>query len=185
MAASLSRKEAEPMPVHSPHTIKAGTTSKLLLVYARDRQGGSEGKTGLTATTPGATAGYIREGEAASSVDLVAGQVGRWSPGGFAEVDPDLVPGVYQLGMPDEALGSGSTHVLVILRFPGAAVDPVDIELVAYDPQDEGCIGMAQLQDKKRHEFLRRALPRMTEQELALGAQVEEQLTARLEGERR
>jgi hypothetical protein len=173
------------MPVHSPHTIKAGTTSKLLLMYARDEREGAKGKTGLTADTPGAVAGYIREGEGSSRMDLVSGQVGRWNPGGFAEVDPDLVPGVYQFGLPDQALAPGSTHVLVVLRFPGATVDPVEIELVAYDPQDVGCIGMAQLQDRKRHEFLRRALPRMTEQELALGAEVEGQLTARLEGGQR
>ena len=173
------------MPVHSPHTVKAGTMSKLLLMYARDERDGSKGRTGFGPDSPGATAGYVREGEGASRMDLVAGQVGRWSPGGLAEVDPDLVPGVYQLGLPDDALAPGSTHVLVVLRFPGATVDPVDIELVAYDPQDEGCIGMAQLQDRKRHEFLRRALPRMTEQELVLGAEVEGQLTSRLEGERR
>jgi hypothetical protein len=186
MSAFHSWKEAgRAVPVHSPHTIKAGTTSKLLLMYARDGRAGQEGRTGLGAETPGAAAAYVREGEGASRMDLVAGEVGRWAPGGFAEVDPDLVPGVYQLGLPDEAVAPGSTHVLVVVRFPDAVVDPVDIELVAYDPQDELCIGMAQLQDRKRHEFLRRALPRMTEQELALGADVEGQLTARIEGEGR
>jgi hypothetical protein len=171
------------MPVHSAHTIQAGTTGRFLLVYARDSSEESRGKTGLTHDGPGSTAAYVREGDGASPLPLRPGEVGTWAPGGFVEVDADLVPGVYQLGLPDDALAPGSTHVLVLLRSEGATVDPVDIELVAYDPLDEGCIGMAQLQDGRRHEFLRRALPRMTEKELALGAKVEAQLTSRLEDE--
>jgi hypothetical protein len=170
------------MPVHSAHTIQAGTTGRLLLVFAREAADESRGKAGLAHDSSGAGAAFIREGDGASRIALRAGQVGSWSSGAFAEVDADLLPGVYQLGLPDDVLAVGSTHVLVMLRFDGATVDPVDIELVAYDPLDEGCIGMAQLQDNKRHEFLRRALPRLTEQEFALGAQVEARLTSRLEG---
>jgi hypothetical protein len=166
------------MPVHSSHTVKAGTTSKLFLLFAVDATG--EGLIGLAFDTPGARAAYVREGEGARAIPLSEGQVGEWSAGGFVEVDPELLPGVYQLGAPDEMLAPGSSHALALFLLPAGHVPPVEVELVAYDPQDEACMGMAQLQDDKRHEFLRRALPRLTEQELALGARAEAELSAML-----
>jgi hypothetical protein len=58
-------------------------------------------------------------------------------------------------------------------------IRPVDIHLVAYDPEDAERLGMVSLSSGKRHEFLRRALPRFTEMELALGEQAERALQAR------
>jgi hypothetical protein len=58
-------------------------------------------------------------------------------------------------------------------------VEPLEVDLVAYDPQDETCIGMSQLSDERRHQFLRQALPRMTEMELELGRQAESELARR------
>jgi hypothetical protein len=173
------------MPVEHPYTIKAGMTRKFLLLYAEDAAGGGAGKTGLTHDTPSATAAYVREGEsAARTLRLMPGRVGEWVAGGFVEVDAGLVPGVYQLGAPDEMLAPGSARVLLVLRFPGAVIRPVDIHLVAYDPEDAERLGMASLSSDKRHEFLRRALPRFTEMELALGEQAERALQARQTAER-
>jgi hypothetical protein len=42
------------MPVQHPQTIKAGTTSKLLFIYAEDAAGRGTGKTGLAHDTPAA-----------------------------------------------------------------------------------------------------------------------------------
>jgi hypothetical protein len=170
------------VPVHSSHTIRWGTTSKLLLLYARDATGQTP-ETGLTHDTPGASAAYVREGEAATPVPLSQGAIGTWSAGGFVEVDPDLLPGVYQFGAPDQMLASGSAHVLLVVRFPGVLIDPVEADLVAYDPLDQKCIGMTQLGDERRHQFLRQALPRLTEQELMLGVQAESELASRLADE--
>jgi hypothetical protein len=107
---------------------------------------------------------------------MVDGKVGRHVLGGFVEVDSALLPGVYQFDLPDEALAPGSPRAIVILRFAGAVIDPVELDLVAYDPQDEKCIGMTQLSDERRHQFLRQALPRMTEKDLALGVEAEREL---------
>jgi phosphohistidine swiveling domain-containing protein len=154
------------MPIHS-YTIKAGTTSKLFLVFARDTEmGGGEGKRGLAVRTPGARAAYVRDGSRATEISLIQGEVGRWSPGGFAEVDPDLMPGVYQLGAPDEMLAEGATRALLMLRFPGAEIDPVDVELVAFDPQDPVRMGMRALGPEARLEALRGAFPRLAGKEL-------------------
>jgi hypothetical protein len=169
------------MPVHGLHVVMAGTTSKVFLVHARDAADHTRPRTGLGAGDEGAMAAYLREGDAApTAVPLAPGELGRWEPGGFVEVDPELMPGLYQFGAPDEMLAAGSPRALLSFRLPGADVEPVEVDLVAFDPQDEACIGMAELSDRKRHKFLRAALPRMTEDEFERGAEVERELTGRI-----
>lgn len=167
------------MPVPHTYTMKAGTKSKLLLVYAT-AAAGSEGKTGLTKDLSAGSAAYIREGEAtAHRVPLVDGRVGEWHAGALAEVDSELLPGLYQFGAPDEMVAEGSGRAVLLLRFPETVIKPVEIHLVAYDPQDAERIGVWSLAGHKRHEFLRQALPRFTEMELELGEQAEKELKAK------
>jgi hypothetical protein len=168
------------MPVQHNYTMKAGTKSKLLLVYATSADGTS-GKTGLARNLSGGSAAYIREGDsAARDVPIVEGRVGEWGAGAFAEVDPELLPGVYQFGAPDKMIAEGSARAVLLIRFPDTVIKPVEINLVAYDPQDAERIGVWSLAGHKRHEFLRQALPRFTEMELALGEEAEKELAARL-----
>lgn len=167
------------MPMEQTNTMKAGSASQLLLFYATGETGQS--KTGLRHDTPGAIAAYIREGElAAKRVPLSTGHLGQWSPGGLTEVDPELMPGVYQFGAPDEMLAEGATRVLLQLRFPGVHIGPIEVSLVRYDPQDSERMGVWSLASDKRHEFLRRALPRFTEMELKLGEKIEGELREKL-----
>ena len=168
------------MPVQHAYTMKAGTKSKLLLAYATSADGTS-GKTGLARNLSAGSAAYIREGDsAARNVPIVEGRVGEWGSGAFAEVDSELLPGVYQFGAPDEMIAEGSARAVLLIRFPETVIMPVEINLVAYDPQDAERIGVWSLAGHKRHEFLRQALPRFTEMELALGEQAEKELAARL-----
>jgi hypothetical protein len=168
------------MPVQHNYTMKAGTKSKLLLVYATSAEGTS-GKTGLAGDLSAASAGYIREGDsAARRIPIIPGHVGQWGSGALAEVDPELLPGVYQFSAPDEMLAEGSARALLLIRFPDTVIKPVEINLVAYDPQDAERIGVWSLAGHKRHEFLRQALPRFTEMELALGEETEKELAAKL-----
>ncbi len=165
------------MPIEHQHTVKAGSVSKLLLIFAADARDPTVGKRGVKYDAPGAVAAYFREGEtAAHPVPLAPGRLGQWSPGSLTEVDAELMPGVYQLGAPDEMLARGSTRALLLVRFPGATVTPIEISLVAYDPQDSERIGVSSLANAERHQFLRRAMPRLTEMELGLGAGVEGEL---------
>jgi hypothetical protein len=179
-AAVRFTQEESPVPVHGFHTVKAGTSSKSFFVHAAE-PGSQAGRTGLAADMSGAGAAFVREGAMGPQrVALVPGRVGEHVEGGFVEVDPDLLPGVYQFGAPEAMLAEGSTQAILVLRFPGAEIEPVEVQLVAYDPQDPKCIGMTQLGDERRHEFLRRALPRLTEQELSLGEAAERELAGRL-----
>lgn len=169
------------MPVEHQHTIRAGTTRKLLFFFASDASAPSSAKRGLSSRIEQAIVAFVRDGEATvHRVPLTPGRVGDWSPGSFAEVNTELMPGVYQIGAPDEMLATGSSHAMLCVGFPGACITPIEVSLVAYDPQDGERIGVWGLANHKRHEFLRRALPRLTEMELALGEQVEGTLRDRL-----
>ena len=173
------------MPVQHAYTMKAGTKSKLLLVYATSADS-TAGKRGLGKNPSAGSAAYIREGDsAARSVPMVEGRVGEWGAGALAEVDPELLAGVYQFGAPDEMLAEGSARVVLLIQFPDAVIKPVEINLVAYDPQDPERIGVWSLAGHKRHEFLRQALPRFTEMELELGEQIEKELTTKLNAEKK
>jgi hypothetical protein len=173
------------MPVQHAYTMKAGTKSKLLLVYATSADS-TAGKRGLGKNPSAGSAAYIREGDsAARSVPMVEGRVGEWGAGALAEVDPELLPGVYQFGAPDEMIAEGSARVVLLIQFPDAVIKPVEINLVAYDPQDPERIGVWSLAGHKRHEFLRQALPRFTEMELELGEQIEKELTTKLNAEKK
>src|SRR5438105_12953501 len=172
------------MPVQHAYTMKAGTKSKLLLVYATMAESTS-GKTGLGMNLSAGSAAYSREGDsAAHKVPMVEGRVGEWGPGALAEVDPELLPGVYQFGAPDEMVAEGSARAVLLIRFPETVIKPVEINLVAYDPQDAERIGVWSLAGHNRHEFLRQALPRFTEMELELGEQAEKELKAKLNAEK-
>ncbi len=118
------------MPVQHAYTMKAGTKSKLLLVYATSADSTS-GKTGLARNVSAGSAAYIREGEsAARRVPIVEGRVGEWGSGAFAEVDSELLPGVYQFGAPDEMIAEGSARAVLLIRFPDTVIKPVEINLV-------------------------------------------------------
>lgn len=167
------------MPIHA-HAIRWGTRSKRLFVFARTPSAVSTGATGLRPDDDGASAAFIRDADVeATEVALVAGRLGSYHPGAFVEVDAGLMPGLYQFGAPDAMFAEGATRVLLLLRFPGAVIDPVEIDLVAYDPHDPDRLGMESLGSSRRHQFLRRALPRLTERELSLGTPGEAELSRR------
>ncbi len=152
------------VPVHSSYTIQWGSTGRSLLVRAADADGAAV--VGLGPASPGARAAYVREGEQAVELALDS----------FTEVDAALMPGIYRMQLPPEVVAPGSPHAMVIVAFDGAEIPPIDLELVAYDPLDEACIGMVQLQDKRRHEFLRTALPNLTKMEYEAGLDQQKRL---------
>jgi hypothetical protein len=138
----------------------------MLLVYALDAADMRSGNTGLSSRTENSSAAYIREGESiVRRTPLVEGKLGEYRAGSFAEVDSRLLPGVYQFGVPNEMLAAGADTVTLMLKFPGAVIEPISIHLVAYDPQDADRLGMAALGPEGRINALRGAFPRLTENE--------------------
>jgi hypothetical protein len=118
---------------------------------------------------------YLRSGNrAVQPIALRQGQADRHFPGGFREVDRHLLPGLYELGVPDAALEAGSPRVIVSLQAGGAVIDPVVVSLVAYDPLEPERIGMVCLEWPVRWRFLRQGLPKLTSMELDLQVNEEE-----------
>ena len=149
------------------YALKKGTTSKILLLHAVDAADMRSGKIGLSSQTRDASAACIREGEAqVRRIPLVEGKLGEHRAGSFVEIDNKLLPGVYQFGVPDEMLAVGAETVTLMLKFPGAVIEPISIHLVAYDPQDADRLGMAALGPEGRRAALRGAFPRLTAKEL-------------------
>jgi hypothetical protein len=157
------------MPVHPIHTLRAGSTGQAILVYAEDPARPGTGRAGLSAADPGARAAYYREGSAvACPIRLAASTNGASAPGDFFEIDPERMPGVYRLRLPDEVLAPGPARVVLALSFPGAVLEPVEIALVSYDPQDEDHIGLGALDHDYHERVLRRAMPGLAKLELDL-----------------
>jgi hypothetical protein len=157
---------------HPRHTVQAGARSRSLLVYAADADDPSRPRSGLRPDAPGVSAAAIRAGEADPyPIRLTPGTVDTFVPGGWAEVDARVAPGVYRFGVPNAVLAAGTSHVVLAFRFPGARIDPVEVALVAYDPQEGERIGMRAQVWEERQAFLREGLPRLAEMELVLQEQ--------------
>ena len=119
-------------------SLKAGTTSKMVDIFAQDSSVATgAGLTGLVFNSGSLVAYYHRENDAAATaITLATMTVGTWATGGFKEISSANMPGLYQLGIPDAALASGSKYVIIMLK--GATnMAPVvlEIELTATDNQ--------------------------------------------------
>ncbi|MBA3551573.1 MAG: hypothetical protein H0W27_01715 [Actinobacteria bacterium] len=149
------------------YAIRAGTTARTLLVFLRSAAEPGHGQPELRHDTPGGMVAYVREGDvSAHRIPLVEGRPGEHRPGGWAEVDQELAPGLYELGVPDPMLAEGSPRAVLFVRFPGTACEPVEIDLVGYDAQDSVRLGMSAISPEARIAALRGAFPRLTEREL-------------------
>ena len=129
-------------------SLKAGTTSKMVDIFVQDSSSTTgAGLTGLVYNSGSLTAYYHRENDAAATaITLATMTVGTWATGGFKEISSANMPGLYQLGIPDAALASGSKYVIIMLK--GASnMAPVvlEIELTAWDNMDATRGGLSAL----------------------------------------
>lgn len=127
--------------------LKRATTSKLIRLFIQDSsQSDGRGLTGLTNASGGLVAYQIREGQSsATAITLSAGTVGTWSSGGFKEVDATNLPGVYELGIPDVALSTGNSVIIMLKGATNMVPVICEIEIDAYDPQDATRLGLTAL----------------------------------------
>lgn len=80
--------------------VKAGTTSRTEFLYLNT--------TGLTFSSVGLSAFYVRPGSARTAITLVTQTTsGSWTSGGFVEVDSVTMPGLYRLDVPNAVFASG------------------------------------------------------------------------------
>lgn len=126
---------------------KVASTSKIVRLFIQDSsQTDGRGLSGLAYNTASLVAYYIKEGQAtATAITLVTATVGTWTSGGFKEVDATNMPGVYELHLPDAALSTGKS-VLVMLKGAANMVQTLlEIELEAVDNQDAAGYGLSRV----------------------------------------
>ncbi|NNF64723.1 MAG: hypothetical protein HKN07_10745 [Acidimicrobiia bacterium] len=145
------------MPIHA-YTMRTDSSKRTILLYGR-LDGGPA--TGISASSADLTAAYVRSTGEVAAIELTEGQPGRWTDGGFVEIDAKLAPGVYQLGLPDAATASGADRAVIVLQAGQAHFDPVDIDLVAFDQQDPHSLGMVALTNEARMSCLSGAFPHL------------------------
>lgn len=127
--------------------IKKALTSQTVRLSVQNSASTTGGMlTGLVFNTAGLVCKYARSDQTTvTTVSLVTKTLGTWVSGGFKELDPTNMPGVYELDLPNAAFTSGTTvHVAL---FGAANMVPVymEIELVAVDNQDAQRFGLAVL----------------------------------------
>lgn len=115
--------------------LQAGATSKILQFILRDPSGAL--MTGVTSDM--VTYTYARNGDLARSYgDCVTASVDTFTSGGFVEVDATYYPGLYQFGVPNNAIATGSPLCKVTLRPKSSVTWPFtpvveNIALKVYD----------------------------------------------------
>lgn len=126
----------------------AGTTSLKLRIFVQDssKTDGS-GLAGLTSASAGLTWYYCRNGDtSATAVTLASGTLGTYASGGFVAVDGTNMPGVYEIGVPNAAIASGSDTVHMMLKGATNMVPVlIEIELDAVNYQDATAFGLSRL----------------------------------------
>src|SRR4051812_29093207 len=134
----------------SKHIVKKGRTSYMVDILILDSTSAvGAGKTGLAAgaspdLAPACYRARADDGNAAGTqLALTAGTRGTWSSGGFKEKDATNMPGIYELGLDDAGLATGSDWVIYYLQgATGMAPCVLEIQLVPWDPQDSTRLGL-------------------------------------------
>lgn len=116
-------------------SVRADKTSLIVLLFIPDTtKADGSGLTGLAYNSAGLSAYYVRSNEtAAVAITLATMTLGTFASGGFKEVDATNLPGVYQFCIPNAALASGASSVVVMLK--GATnMPPIRFE-IAISPE--------------------------------------------------
>jgi hypothetical protein len=121
-------------------------------------EGYAMAKLGLNAHSDGLHVAYLRDSdENPILITLSPWQGDAHISGGFREVDPKLMPGLYELALPDELCSEGANRATLMIMAPGVQPQLVHINLVGYDPYDQDRLGLDCLSREARHEVISRA----------------------------
>ena len=121
-------------------------------------EGYAMAKLGLNAQSEGLRVTYLRDSdETPTLITLSPWQGDTHIPGGFREVDAKLMPGLYELALPDELCAEGANRATLMIVAPDAQPQIIHINLVGYDPYDQDRLGLDCLSREARHEVISRA----------------------------
>ena len=129
--------------------IKKGSTDVSIYIFIQDSSSATgAGLTGLVFNSAGLTCYYVRPLAAAAQLTLatLAAVTTAHSDGGFKEIDATNMPGIYRLDLSDAVVATGVNSVTLLLKgATNMALLPIEIELVAYDPQSATSLGLSNL----------------------------------------
>lgn len=128
--------------------IQKGVTNQTLIVFIQDSSSSTgAGLAGLVYNSAGLVCYYARPGVTAAQLTLATQTVtGAHSDGGFVEIDATNLPGFYRLDTSDAMVATGVDSVAVMLKgATNMAPLPLELELVAYNPQDSVRLGITAL----------------------------------------
>ena len=122
-------------------SIVKGATSQLVEIFIQDSSKTTgEGLTGLAYNTASLVCyrGRSDDGNAGgTAISLATATLGTWTSGGFKEKDATNMPGIYEFGIPNAALASGSRFCVIMLKgATNMSPCPIEIELTGWDNQD-------------------------------------------------
>ncbi len=122
--------------------IKTGSSDKSVTLYIIDSTDGTP-ETGVLWNTSGMDLKYRRELSAVVSITeaTLASLTTAHSDGGFLEIGN----GSYRFDLPDLAWASGAKTVTIFGTVTGMIVLPVEVQLVAFDPDDNVRLGLTAL----------------------------------------
>lgn len=131
-------------------SIVKGATSVLCRIFIQDSTSTTgAGKTGLVFNTSGLTAYRARDDDGnagGTAMTLATATLGTWTSIGFKEKDATNMPGVYEFGIPNAAIVTGSRSVTFYFQgATGMAPCLMEIELTGVDNQDGVHGGMTAL----------------------------------------
>lgn len=134
----------------SKQLILSATVSKRMVVFIQDSTSATGGGlTGLTNSSSGLAWYYWREDTGnlgGQSVTLASATRGTYTSGGFKEIDATNMPGFYELGVPNTVLATGATWATMVLRGVTNMVPvKIELQLVKFDPNDAGRLGLTDL----------------------------------------
>lgn len=127
---------------------KAGATSNIFQIFIADSSSTTgAGLAALTNASSGLTAYYHRDTDTtATAISLVTMTVGTFTSSGFKEIDATNMPGWYQFCPPDAAIAASAKSCGFHLKgATNMAPLPIEVQLVAYDPDDAVRFGLTAL----------------------------------------
>ena len=83
---------------------------------------------------------------AGTQLSLSGGTRGTWTSGGFIQKDSTNMVGIYELGLPTTAVAVGSNYAVVVCSgATNMAPMVLEVQLVAYNPQDSASLGLTKV----------------------------------------
>lgn len=137
-------------------TIQQNSLSNRIRILLFDELSG-RGKIGLNAHAKVQIAALRDQDSSPSLLQLLPWDGKDHLSGGFREIDPVAMPGLYEFALPDTLVAEGARRATIMVQAPGIRPVVIHLDLIAYNPYDGYRLGLECLTRESRHEVIARA----------------------------